>query len=442
MPATQALARCSSLQILTRSPQQEEATQHILLQTAGQFSPTIESTSPGTVTADLSRKHLPLPKESARQALDSLRGLGCAARAGIAPNPDLALLASHHARPILLITEPQAFLQHLPLRRLSPPPALLQILQSWGIHTAGQLTSLPFAEVTDRLGPAAAALWQLAAGNSQRPLTPSPPITTWRESFDFESPTETLEPILFLLRRFLDALTNRLRTAWLTAGSMSLTILTEHDGSSHRSFTIPSPTTDAALLFRILHTHLESLQLPEPATALSLELQPAPRETSQFSLFETTLRDPNRFSETMARLLALCGPHMAGTPQPANSHRPDHWTIVPPAFHLLKPSAEADPPPVTGLPLRRFRPPIPASVSLLHHQPSHISCPKLQGPIHSCLGPWRSSGHWWEPESTWLSEEWDIAMHDRSLWRIRRAGPAWFLDGCCDAASPSRQPSP
>jgi len=441
MPATQALARDASLLLLPRSPQQEEATQHILLQTACQFSPTAESTAHGTVTADLSKRHQPLWMESARKAVDDLRRIGCAARAGLAPNPDLALLASHHAKPILLITEPLAFLQNIPLRRLSPPPQILRVLHSWGIHTAGQLTSLPFAEITDRLGPDAAALWLLASGQSQRPLNPAPPITTWRESFNFESPTESLEPILFLLRRFLASLTERLQSAWLAAGRMSLTILTENGPSASRTFTIPSPTTDADLLFRILHTHLESLQLPNPASSVSLELHPAPREISQFRLFETSLRDPNRFSETMARLLALCGPHKAGTPEQGNSHRPDHWQLTPPAFHLLKPSPATAQTFSLGLPLRRFRPPIPATVALLHHQPAHITCPKLHGPITSCLGPWRSSGHWWEPETSWLSEEWDIAMPDHSLWRIRRTGPAWFLDACSESPA-SRQLTP
>jgi protein ImuB len=222
---------------------------------------------------------------------------------------------------------------------------------------------------------------------------------------------------------------------------MSLTILTENGPSASRTFTIPSPTTDADLLFRILHTHLESLQLPNPASSVSLELHPAPREISQFRLFETSLRDPNRFSETMARLLALCGPHKAGTPEQGNSHRPDHWQLTPPAFHLLKPSPATAQTFSLGLPLRRFRPPIPATVALLHHQPAHITCPKLHGPITSCLGPWRSSGHWWEPETSWLSEEWDIAMPDHSLWRIRRTGPAWFLDACSESPA-SRQLTP
>jgi protein ImuB len=53
LTATQALARCSELVIVPRSPMQEDAATEILLQTASAFSPSIESTAPGVCILEL-----------------------------------------------------------------------------------------------------------------------------------------------------------------------------------------------------------------------------------------------------------------------------------------------------------------------------------------------------------------------------------------------------
>src|SRR6185503_6292961 len=50
---TQALARCRDVLIRHRSPAQEAAGTDAVLQCAYSFSPSIENTSPGTVTLDL-----------------------------------------------------------------------------------------------------------------------------------------------------------------------------------------------------------------------------------------------------------------------------------------------------------------------------------------------------------------------------------------------------
>ena len=61
------------------------------------------------------------------------------------------------------------------------------------------------------------------------------------------------------------------------------------------------------MLFRILHTHLESLQLTRGPIGVRLRITPVQPEHQQFRLFESPLRDPNRFGETLARLAALVG---------------------------------------------------------------------------------------------------------------------------------------
>src|SRR6185295_7789803 len=135
-------------------------------------------------------------------------------------------------------------------------------------------------------------------------------------------------------------------------------------------FKIPAPTREIGPLFRMLQTHLETLQAEHPITSLGLSAKPCRAVSQQFDLFESALRDPNRFYETLARLAALVGAECVGTPVLEPTHRPD-------AFHLqtIKPEEKAENrgqrseirgqrseignhKSEQGLCLRRFRPPL------------------------------------------------------------------------------------
>ena len=121
----------------------------------------------------------------------------------------------------------------------------------------------------------------------------------------FEQEIETLEPLLFILRRFLDRLTLELRAAQHVAAEMEFSLRLEDDTHHTRSFRLPEPTADADILFRTLHTHLESLQTAASICALELRLTPTRPLVRQQGLFETGLRDPHGFAETLARAQEL-----------------------------------------------------------------------------------------------------------------------------------------
>src|ERR1041384_5747128 len=89
-------------------------------------------------------------------------------------------------------------------------PDLIGILHKWGIHTLGQLAALNKEELRDRLGSDAVRLWERANGTASRPLKLVQPPETFDESFEFDHEIKTAEPLLFILRRFLEQLALRL----------------------------------------------------------------------------------------------------------------------------------------------------------------------------------------------------------------------------------------
>ncbi|MBI4622589.1 MAG: hypothetical protein HY736_05110, partial [Verrucomicrobia bacterium] len=330
--------------------------------------------------------------------------------------------------PVLVVTDPAAFLSPLPLAAADPAPELAGILANWGLRTLGDLTRLSRDDIGRRLGPAGLALWDRAAGGAPRPLHPVAPPQTFAAAMEFEDEVETLGPLLFILRRFLDRLTLELRATVHVAAELALT-LTLADGIQHaRSFRLSEPTADAELLFRVLHTHLESLHTDAAIRAVALHVTPVRPLVRQQGLFETGLRDPHGFAETLARIGVIVGSDRVGTPQLEDTHRPDAVKLAPPAAVVPPPA----PPPVwppLGLPLRRFRPPLPARLELTAGRPTYLWTERFHSAIATIRGPWRGSGDWWQSDRAWQRIEYDVALADGGLYRLLLTGDAWFIEG-------------
>src|SRR5207302_2743071 len=149
-----------------------------------------------------------------------------------------------------------------------PTERILAILHKWGIHTLGQLAALNKEELRARLGADAVRLWERANGMATRLLKFVQPPETFDESFEFDHEIETAEPLLFILRRFLEQFALRLSSIYLVARELTLTIPfsgSQPDASAtpvrlgprtyERVFKIPQPTNDVDLLFRMLQPH-------------------------------------------------------------------------------------------------------------------------------------------------------------------------------------------
>src|SRR5205807_5897451 len=112
----------------------------------------------------------------------------------------------------------------------NPPKAqlstteILRILHKWGIHTLGQLAALDKEELRNRLGSEVVRLWERANGTATRLLKFVQPPETFDESFEFDHEIETAEPMLFMLRRFLEQLSLRLSAIYLVAKELTLRI--------------------------------------------------------------------------------------------------------------------------------------------------------------------------------------------------------------------------
>jgi protein ImuB len=363
-----------------------------------------------------------------------------------------------------------------------PVHRILEILHKWGVHTLGDLGRLDKEELRARLGPEAAILWERANGQSIRLLKLIQPPECFEESFEFEHEVETIEPLLFMLRRFLQQLSDRLHAVYLVAKELTLRLKFTSKQDYERCFKIPQPTNDIDLLFRMLHTHLENFKSDYPIIAVSLEALPVKSIQQQFGLFETALRDPNQLYETLARLTGLLGADRVGTPVLEETHRPDAFHLEPflwqveaiapnrpgqrqgrapasllpqrrrglgllraygsersslraggsaPEAALHQPGSLPESERIGHAALRRFRPGVSASVLLEDNKPVHLRSAEMSGKASAQNGPYIGSGNWWD-EKAWTRIEWDLHLGNGALLRCHQNTTGWQVDGIYD----------
>src|SRR6266513_187025 len=310
---------------------------------------------------------------------------------------------------------------------------ILAILHKWGIHTLGQFAALNKEEISVRLGPQAVRMWERANGKSQRLLKLLPPSESFQESFEFEKEIETAEPLLFMLRRFLEQLAVRLAAIYLVAKELTLRITfansrqdepaVSNRQSYERIFKIPQPTNDVDLLFRMLQTHVENFKSEHPIVAVALTAQPIRPASQQFGLFETALRNPQQLYETLARLSALLGSDRVGTPIKEETHRPDAFRMEPFEWQVgaIDPNRPPSKDEKSRVALRRFRP--PANTSVFVSEARYLESDKIRGQIVDQSGLFLFSGNWWD-EKSWARAEWDMQLDDNSLIRCHESPPS------------------
>jgi protein ImuB len=429
MTAAQALAECPALQLLNPSLVAERETGALLLSAAWTLSPWVEPTAGGRCTVDLTGANPDNLPSQLRAVRTQLSRQGLPVKMGVGPNALLARYAAHLAAPELWVRDAGAFLKPLPLSVLALTADEERLFTDLGIRTLGALTAFPRAALNNRLGLRGDDLWARAAGEWSAPLQPAPFPARYRAEAEFEEAVETLEPLLFLVRRFCERLA--LEVGQFGRGTARLTLVLQLDNEKHyrRDFDLPEPTASADIIFAALENHLASLQTDSPIIGLSLEAFPVRRLQTQEGLFDTGLKDAPKFYATLGRIAAIIGAENLGTPRHADSHRQDAVTLSPPAPSVPERHAPAAPA-AHGPLLRRLRPPLPATVELTDTRPSFLVSPLARGDVSALRRPVWSNGEWWTP-GAFSREEWDVQVGS-GLYRLLHAPDGWFIEGIYD----------
>jgi protein ImuB len=220
-----------------------------------------------------------------------------------------------------------------------------------------------------------------------------------------------------------------LRTAHLVAESLHLTLRLDDDRTRRREFGLPEPDAEVERWMRVMLVHLETLRVEVPVVGASLVVKPTRPRLRQGGLFETGLKDPGSFWETLARLAAIVGEDRVGTPVVLDTHRPDSFALEKPS-EVVPPPAWAPLHPARGLVLRRYRPARTVRVQIKGGRPVALQGDP-HGAVEASAGPWRLTGEWWETKGAWNLELWQVQLGGVA-YQVARDAEGWRVEGVWD----------
>ncbi|MFO8027473.1 MAG: DNA polymerase Y family protein [Opitutales bacterium] len=444
MTMARALSRCSGVTVLRADPAAERAARRLLWNVAWQVTPQIElgeRALEGCATLELVRPDLDKLAAQVPRLLQRLRRFGLPARAGLAATPDWAGFAAATAERFRLKTLPnpqrvRELLAHLPLAALDGLSAeACGILEGWGIRSLAGVAALPRQDLGERLGAAGLEAWDILNGTTRRVLRIRDLAPDYRESFDLEEPVQDLPALRFLIQRAVEALELQLEQSGKMARALALDLWMADGQDLRKTIRLPEPTRRADLMERLLGNYLEQIPLTAPVAEGRVSVDPVDPLSRQAGLFERSVRNPWRLQETLDQLAGLLGSEHFGVPCLRDSHRPDDYQLLPLPDEpkALEPASAGTPsgPPRMGPPMRRFRPPLRATVLLEQNRPAHLDCPLVAGAVRAAQGPYTASGDWAEAKP-WAYREWDVAIEASGVFCLRRSGDNWRLIGAYD----------
>src|SRR5205823_6614623 len=140
------------------------------------------------------------------------------------------------------------------------------------------------------------------------------------------------------------------------------------------SLRLPVPMLDSKAFLKMLQLDLNGRPPGAPVLKAHLKLEPVKPRRTQHGLFMPSSPEPEKLELTVARLRHLVGDGQVGTPERADTHRPDSFFMRPfapcPAAAAQGMTAVAEE--HARLCLRRFRPPRYAQVIVVNHQPVRV----------------------------------------------------------------------
>jgi protein ImuB len=402
----------------------------ILLDCARRFSPLIEITSPDTVTFDI-RGLGRVYGEPRKIAREIERVIGMPAHIAIAANPDTAVCAARGIAGIRVIPpgEEGRALSALSLHLLDCPPDLGELFDLWGIRTFGQFAALPTPGIAARLGEEGVHWQRVAHGSARRQLRLVEEKADYSREMELEDPIPLLEPLFFLLARFLSELCTELTAQSLATNEIGLRLTLEKKAEHVVRLRLPVPMADQKTLLKLLELELNGRPPGGAIRKIQLTLEAVRPRIVQEDFFAPAYPSPEKLEVTIARIRHFVGAENIGSPRVLDTHRPDSFVMGPLADAR---GSVTNAPGSLRMAFRRFRPPQKADV-IIEQQPVHITSAVARGAVGIAKGPWFTSGNWWRTDA-WSREEWDIALRNGALYRIFRdlKSEAWFVEGNYD----------
>lgn len=370
------------------------------------------------------------PAEIAQRIARRLQVKKLAGRLALADRIETAILLAGQKN----ATEPEpdtakVEFQQLPLRELPIENDTLNILQDLGIRSVEELQQLPADELVRRYGRQFREVIDVIEQKGSRLLTRNVREQRVSWSYDLDIPVEDFEQLILIVNNGLGHLLSEVdRNSFSTE---QIDVCFRLRKRQWRDYAIKTsfPTLEQTFWLKLINLRV-SLDPPDEGIAgIKLTAHFTRPRPAQTGLYAVSRPNPESLLLTINKLKKLAGEEAVGVPVLVHQRLSREFTLDADAIPAGRERIEraADKPIIA---FSHFEPPVEAEVEVEDKQLLWLTTRHFSGRVREYSGVWRRSSRWWGQR--WKTEEWDVEIEDRGIYRLCKAGARWFLTGAYD----------
>jgi protein ImuB len=309
-------------------------------------------------------------------------------------------------------------------------------LATWGIHSFGELASIPLKQLVTRLGPYGETLSRMSRGEYEHFFSPIELPAELSEATSFDTPLALIDSLMFSLSSLLMSLAGRAAEHFVSIAAVSLCFGLDSSRQTTRTTRTVSPTNDTKVWLKLIHLDLLAHPLDDAVVSISIKAETGVVSKIQLGLFSPQLPEVNRLAVTLARIHSIVGDGNAGTPMLINSHATDAFILT--SFRISSHECSPTERPFVRLTLRRARPASRIEPRIKNSALHSFVCGAIRYIVTAGYGPWNSDSGWWG-ESEHRRLDWDIVARRADTGALLcccisyiQVDRSWYLEGTYD----------
>jgi protein ImuB len=256
-------------------------------------------------------------------------------RPGLAPTIEGALLAAQVGLVFDSISRFRSWLKRQPLTTLRLPEQAISVCTGSGMQTAGDVLRVPAESLARRFGQTVPRYLRRLLGKAADPRPAVVPPETFARRWQMLGVIETVEGLLFPLRRLFVELEQYLRARDSGLMRFHIDLLHENHSRSVVDLGLSMASREATHFLLITRQRFERVELPGGVVELTLRAEAfAAPNVAQHDLFDNAAKRLQDWNTLIEKLRARWGAEAIWSVAPASDHRPER------AWRKLQPGAD------------------------------------------------------------------------------------------------------
>ena len=237
---------------------------------------------------------------------------------------------------------------------------------------------------------------------------------------------EDFEQLIFLLNHGLEKLFGDIARLALSTEQLDISFKLRNKTSKAYEIKTSFPTLERAFWLKLVNLRV-ALDPPESdIIAVNVVAHFTKPRPAQKGLYAVSRPEPERLLLTVNKLKKLVGEENVGVPVILNERLAEPFALdadkMPEGRERLEIKAEK-----AVIAFNYFHPPVRAEVLVRDGSLIFVKTRYFEGHVSEYSGVWKSNSKWWD--RSWKTEEWDVEIENKGIYRLSKAGNEWFLVG-------------